>query len=160
MTYEKQTWATEDVVTADKLNHMEDGIAVGSDLKVAYITVKRGNSLENFGSLGVFVGYASLEEHDDKTFWNIYPFNEVNFIVFIEQLSIYRSYELLSQKENVILCFALYDDGLLGVDIEGDAELSEIKGAVQNYPYDSWISGDWKIYEITGDCDFTLKYLN
>lgn len=30
MSYEKQTWATGDIVTADKLNHMEDGIsAVG-----------------------------------------------------------------------------------------------------------------------------------
>lgn len=29
MSYEKQTWATGDIVTADKLNHMEDGIAAG-----------------------------------------------------------------------------------------------------------------------------------
>lgn len=27
MSYEKQTWATGDVITAEKLNHMEDGIA-------------------------------------------------------------------------------------------------------------------------------------
>lgn len=27
MAYEKQTWVCGDVVTADKLNHMEDGIA-------------------------------------------------------------------------------------------------------------------------------------
>ena len=30
MAYEKQTWATGDVITANKLNHMEDGIAGGS----------------------------------------------------------------------------------------------------------------------------------
>lgn len=30
MSYEKQTWANGDVITADKLNHMEDGIAGGS----------------------------------------------------------------------------------------------------------------------------------
>lgn len=29
MAYEKQTWATGDVITAAKLNHMEDGIAGG-----------------------------------------------------------------------------------------------------------------------------------
>lgn len=29
MSYEKQTWATGDVITANKLNHMEDGIAGG-----------------------------------------------------------------------------------------------------------------------------------
>ena len=27
MAYEKQTWTTGEVITADKLNHMEDGIA-------------------------------------------------------------------------------------------------------------------------------------
>lgn len=26
MSYEKQTWETGEVITADKLNHMEDGI--------------------------------------------------------------------------------------------------------------------------------------
>lgn len=29
MAYEKQTWQTGDVITADKLNHIEDGIASG-----------------------------------------------------------------------------------------------------------------------------------
>ncbi len=29
MSYEKNTWATGDVVTSEKLNHMEDGIAEG-----------------------------------------------------------------------------------------------------------------------------------
>lgn len=29
MAYEKQTWATGDTITANKLNHMEDGIASG-----------------------------------------------------------------------------------------------------------------------------------
>lgn len=29
MSYEKQTWQTGDVITANKLNHMEDGIADG-----------------------------------------------------------------------------------------------------------------------------------
>ena len=31
MAYEKQTWACGEVVTADKLNHMEDGIANASE---------------------------------------------------------------------------------------------------------------------------------
>lgn len=29
MSYNKQTWQTGDIITADKLNHMEDGIASG-----------------------------------------------------------------------------------------------------------------------------------
>lgn len=41
MSYEKQTWATGDIVTADKLNHMEDGIASGGSCYDAefYVTV-------------------------------------------------------------------------------------------------------------------------
>lgn len=33
MAYEKQTWACEDIITADKLNHMEQGIADANDIK-------------------------------------------------------------------------------------------------------------------------------
>jgi len=32
MSYEKQEWANGDIITADKLNHMEDGIASGGGL--------------------------------------------------------------------------------------------------------------------------------
>lgn len=31
MAYEKQTWACGDIVTAEKLNHMEDGIAEANE---------------------------------------------------------------------------------------------------------------------------------
>ena len=38
MSYDKQTWTTGEVITANKLNHMEDGIAAGggSVLVVGY----------------------------------------------------------------------------------------------------------------------------
>lgn len=37
MAYEKTTWATGDVITAEKLNHAEDGIAAGSETgKIEY----------------------------------------------------------------------------------------------------------------------------
>ena len=32
MAYEKQTWTTGDIITAEKLNHIEDGIGNGSDI--------------------------------------------------------------------------------------------------------------------------------
>lgn len=37
MSYEKQTWTTGDIITADKLNHMEDGIAGGGLFIVNYV---------------------------------------------------------------------------------------------------------------------------
>ena len=36
MAYEKQTWTTGEVITETKLNHMEDGIAGGGGLVVAF----------------------------------------------------------------------------------------------------------------------------
>ena len=36
MSYEKQTWASGDVITAEKLNHMEDGIADKEVLKITF----------------------------------------------------------------------------------------------------------------------------
>ena len=36
MAYEKQTWATGDIITANKLNHMEDGIAEDSVFVVTF----------------------------------------------------------------------------------------------------------------------------
>lgn len=36
MSYEKQTWANGDVITANKLNHMEDGIAGGGGVLVVH----------------------------------------------------------------------------------------------------------------------------
>jgi len=39
MTYTKQTWTTGDVITADKLNHMEDGIAdIGGGIVLLNVT--------------------------------------------------------------------------------------------------------------------------
>lgn len=39
--YEKQTWASGDVITAEKLNHIEDGVAAGG---VAVATINYSNS--------------------------------------------------------------------------------------------------------------------
>lgn len=36
MSYTKQTWYTGDIITADKLNHMEDGIASGGGAFLLY----------------------------------------------------------------------------------------------------------------------------
>ena len=41
MAYEKNTWATGDVVTSEKLNHMEDGIAEGGSGETPIINTTR-----------------------------------------------------------------------------------------------------------------------
>lgn len=53
MAYEKQTWTTGEVITADKLNHMEDGIS-GSG-----------------GSNALICEYDNDAGHTDKTFGEI-----------------------------------------------------------------------------------------
>lgn len=62
MTYEKQTWVNGDVITAEKLNHMEDGIASG-------------------GSGGVLVVSTVYDDDSGKTYLNK-TFEEVkNFML-------------------------------------------------------------------------------
>lgn len=44
MSYEKNTWNKGDVITANKLNHMEDGIADGGGMLIAHGTIS-GNTV-------------------------------------------------------------------------------------------------------------------
>ena len=46
MSYEKQTWTTGDVITAEKLNHLEDGIESGG-MMIVTIT---GNDTDGYTS--------------------------------------------------------------------------------------------------------------
>lgn len=45
MSYEKYTWVTGEVITAEKLNHMEDGIAAANAAPIKSITIE--NTTEN-----------------------------------------------------------------------------------------------------------------
>lgn len=42
MSYEKQTWVTGETITAEKLNHMEDGIADGGSEGTVIVNVNQG----------------------------------------------------------------------------------------------------------------------
>ena len=48
MGYEKQTWANGDVITADKLNHMEDGIA--NAVGAMFVTETNENDTSTLGN--------------------------------------------------------------------------------------------------------------
>ena len=52
MSYEKQTWQTGDVITQEKLNHMEDGIADGEVVIIDAKAVRNDDTWEvtEFGS--------------------------------------------------------------------------------------------------------------
>jgi len=61
MAYEKQTWNTGDVITAQKLNHMEDGIAGGSVI-LAGASIKVDISSENGEKKLTGISYGALEK--------------------------------------------------------------------------------------------------
>lgn len=69
MSYTKQTWATGDTITAEKLNHMEDGIASlsGYDLKAVILSTSDGPSLSSLKG----ISYASiLQKYNNMEFIN------------------------------------------------------------------------------------------
>lgn len=52
MAYEKQTWTTGEVITAEKLNHMEDGIAdAGGDVVVVHASISQNNGVYTVNSV-------------------------------------------------------------------------------------------------------------
>ena len=64
MSYTKQTWATGDIVTADKLNHMEDGIAGGGSAPlVCYFDENLGHLNVTFGAIVEAVDAGRLVVH-------------------------------------------------------------------------------------------------
>ena len=74
MSYTKQTWATGDVITASKMNHMEDGIASGG----AYV-------FRSTGSPRVL----------DKTFAEIKDMIEAGVVLY--ECNVYNEYSPLNK---------------------------------------------------------------
>ena len=68
MSYEKQTWTTGDVITADKMNHMEDGIANGGGMhRVAHLHVWNKYAINfrpNTGYASTDVIYTNADTYD------------------------------------------------------------------------------------------------
>ena len=61
MAYEKQTWANGDLITAEKLNHMEDGIAQGGG---GVLTVNVTVTEDAVNEEGVIVFHLHVAEDD------------------------------------------------------------------------------------------------
>lgn len=70
MNYEKQTWVNGDVITAEKLNHMEDGIG-GSSLEPLTITITYHGDTRTYTANKTYEDFYSelqdyLEEHEEE----------------------------------------------------------------------------------------------
>lgn len=104
MAYEKQTWTTGEVITKEKLNHMEDGIANSGG-----------------GSEVLFVGYDILLNKFDKT-WN-----EINTAFSNRQLC----YAVSETAANflsypIVACFQREQNYLVAFIFTGGADVSVI----------------------------------
>ena len=94
MSYEKQTWATGDVITANKLNHMEDGIAGRSyDLEFSitgseeapeyslsglsvdelYEKITTDHEIPTLKIVTTTESNGSFEIVNTNIYWNVYP---------------------------------------------------------------------------------------
>lgn len=62
MSYEKQTWASGDVITAEKLNHIEDGVVVAEPFIVNLTYTQSGGSSSTPPTLSDFVADKTYDE--------------------------------------------------------------------------------------------------
>lgn len=77
MAYEKQTWVTGEVITEEKLNHMEDGIA-GDSGELYFINVE---ATENGGKYTAELVGATIEEVLEKAKKASVCFARVDYMV-------------------------------------------------------------------------------
>lgn len=110
MSYIKQTWANGDVISAAKLNHMEDGIA---------------------GAGGVlYVG--TTDGHIDKTWQEVYNALDVNTIVIVKG----EYQEVYQQEPGIyydIIISAFYDSEYYRLN--GAAGTVYFADTASDYPY-------------------------
>lgn len=100
MSYTKQTWETGDVITDDKLNHMEDGIATGGGVLVVNATmdgatVRFGKTWQEICDAPFAVGVLVNEQGDN--FMKLY----ISITQITVEQSIYKVYTVLDGAEAV-----------------------------------------------------------
>lgn len=61
MVYEKQAWECNDVITADKLNHMEDGIEACGNVEAIKLGTFHGSGYNIGGSVNYWAGGGTLD---------------------------------------------------------------------------------------------------
>lgn len=109
MSYNKHTWETKEVITAEKMNHMEDGIAINAtgpffiDLnELDYAVDENGdetsyleyelNDLEQYFNTGFLIIPIGRSSHAFVLEWgyDIIPETEISIVVFYTFNEVYR----------------------------------------------------------------------
>lgn len=106
MAYVKQTWATGDVITAEKLNHMEDGIGDGIKLIHIYATEQYDSGTEEYS-------YTIVDtDMTHEEYWNLDNHNNTVVILNLGDLedgAFYAGRVLVLNKINSIFSTAYFE---------------------------------------------------
>ena len=160
MAYEKQTWTTGDVITQEKLNHMEDGIALDENYEKQtwstgdVITAEKLNHMED--------GIGNAGGGGD---WS---FAEVTFMAQWTAQEGLTSYVIHSPSilNDVLLCRDVevwsHEPQTLQIPLyKGSIFLSQNAFTDVDFSSSPALSGDVtfsdRTFVITGDCTITLK---
>lgn len=111
MSYEKQTWVTGETITAEKLNHMEDGISAGA--MVLHYDSEEGHFDKTFNEVrqaienGILPTF--LKEDGIVVFYNFINYDVDRFNVYGKPLSGSGYCDLEASSEDDYLRYAYSD---------------------------------------------------
>ena len=151
MAYEKNTWASGDVVTSEKLNHIEDGIADSGGI----VTVKV--QFVDTATFSMAWGYMK-EVGDRKSIEGV-----VNDIIFPS--SLYNPFLTMclpldqtgEYTLGLIMSIEDADSSVLSIETSGGIA-SEYVSAQELITYGEWASNFMAFFPITGSGTMTIEY--
>lgn len=96
MSYEKYTWQTGEVITADKLNHMEEGILVGNMFLVEY-NASDGEINASYNQLidkindGYLIGIYAITSRSTYGYASLYVLTNLSYDTGVPNDPLYRA---------------------------------------------------------------------
>ena len=154
MTYEKNTWANGDVITAAKLNNMEDGIANAGSAGRCLVTV----TTEGFGNNEEFdLGYVCYAEEVESGQYagQIVQYNKGTFswvgIFQVGNETTYYNMQLPPVNDfQLMFCFPDEDTNAT-CSVSGNISTTPV-----TFREEPGLSRLFSGYAITGDCSITI----
>ena len=115
MSYEKQTWQTGDVITANKLNHMEDGITGtggGGDLFI--VTVTPDSNWETFTADKTYNEVVSAAESGKVVVFRIVEGDFINYLYQcdFDGYDVMANYSVYNSNIISVMTLAYRSDGI------------------------------------------------